>query len=984
MPAITVSAIAPLLAGRVPMLPIDAIVGAYEHLAMGDIDALRRPIVDFAIEIASPELAAALERVANRPGKKRDRAFLKLLAYVSRMATRATPYGAFASVGTVQVGPATSLRLQSGSTRIQTRPDMSWLLPPLRSRIGRAWESLAALRVRFSDEALAQGDRLYVFPTEAGDNGAGMTPAASLRLNAVVRSIRELAADWIALGDLTDALGARTSLPAERCRAILTTLWEQRILLDELAISPVSSDVVADVARVLLRVHPETAAEIEAYLERLAELDRRFAHGELGVDYVRETERFAQQLAPAMCAFQSDAVHAFQGELGRNVVASVERLGALLVRGGQVAQADGLVRAFRHVFEGEGRLVPFLEFADAMLDLGPTVLQASAVERTPEAKTLIAEIAFACSRSGAIEVDLSEAELAVLFPVRTDASPPFIPTFEIGFQIAASSAQAVDDGDFRIWPGNFRCAARAGASLARFANVLELPLRRIAEAHRVETGALEAELVFTPLAPRIYNVLTRPPVQDYEVHFGTASTGENATRIAPADLLVGVDDENRLFVWSRALQREVSVVETNTFATDRLGPFGARLLAAIAASRAAAPRTFDWGSLSEAPFLPRLRAGNLILSRARWRFVPPKQGRTSEAHAQLSAFRERWRMPRYVMLLRGDNNLFLDLDSALAHSLLELESGTPLTFDEALAPGDHWLRGDDGAYAAEFVCSFTCVPAQAPLPRTRPQVVEARRIPGSAAWFYADLHCTAHRMETVLRAYVQPMIDAVAPPVWFFVRYRSADGTSHLRLRLQLGPAVQRAGVVEQLDRWTHEGLIRKWSERAYERELERYGGEAGLGVCEQIFALSSARVLETLARRPQEREELVLDAADFMFALQRSFVSENETAAWLDFARPREGTRKLDDWQRRQLTRAGAGDLGDDAERLDELCAHLRALHERRELTARPFDVLAALGHMHCNRLGLDGDEETRARVLAWHTAYRLRARTVAAAHAR
>ena len=73
----------------------------------------------------------------------------------------------------------------------------------------------------------------------------------------------------------------------------------------------------------------------------------------------------------------------------------------------------------------------------------------------------------------------------------------------------------------------------------------------------------------------------------------------------------------------------------------------------------------------------------------------------------LEDWRHRWRVPRRVYLVAGDNRLLLDLDDPEQGELLRADvrrAGGDLVLQEAL-PGtdDAWLPGPGGRYVSELV-----------------------------------------------------------------------------------------------------------------------------------------------------------------------------------------------------------------------------------------------------------------------------------------
>lgn len=87
---------------------------------------------------------------------------------------------------------------------------------------------------------------------------------------------------------------------------------------------------------------------------------------------------------------------------------------------------------------------------------------------------------------------------------------------------------------------------------------------------------------------------------------------------------------------------------------------------------------------------------------------------------------------------------------------------------------------------------------------------------------------------------------------WFFMRY--AAGGSHLRFRLDVLPGKEERCQVLIEERVTAEGSpITAFSWTPYKPEVERYGGEHGVIVAEQLFCESSAVAVDLLRKIPSE-----------------------------------------------------------------------------------------------------------------------------------
>src|SRR5262249_24082611 len=118
-----------------------------------------------------------------------------------------------------------------------------------------------------------------------------------------------------------------------------------------------------------------------------------------------------------------------------------------------------------------------------------------------------------------------------------------------------------------------------------------------------------------------------------------------------------------------------------------------RFLCALQSHGAAGMLSWSWGPLGEAPFLPRVVCGRLVLSRARWQLTrdelkPLGEARAAQRFRAVHRWRQARRLPRWVGLVEGDNELPLDLDNALAvETFVELVKGQERATLVELFPG---------------------------------------------------------------------------------------------------------------------------------------------------------------------------------------------------------------------------------------------------------------------------------------------------------
>ena len=125
-----------------------------------------------------------------------------------------------------------------------------------------------------------------------------------------------------------------------------------------------------------------------------------------------------------------------------------------------------------------------------------------------------------------------------------------------------------------------------------------------------------------------------------------------------------------------------------------------------------------------------------------------------------------------------------------------------------------------------------------------------RSFPPGSEWLYVKLYTGSATADRVLREVVAPVVRRAlgsgAAGGWFFIRY--GDPEWHLRLRFHGDPAGLVGGVLPALQAAVApllaDGRLWRMQLDTYEREVERYGGPAGIELAERLFQADSDAVL--------------------------------------------------------------------------------------------------------------------------------------------
>src|SRR5262249_26487355 len=225
-------------------------------------------------------------------------------------------------------------------------------------------------------------------------------------------------------------------------------------------------------------------------------------------------------------------------------------------------------------------------------------------------------------------------------------------------------------------------------------------------------GAILAEVVHLPEG-RMGNVLFRPVLREYEIPFLGRSGAPLDKQIPLSDLMVSVVG-TRIVLRSRRLGREVipRLTSAHHFARRSLPVY--QFLGTLQAQGVGDWLSWPWGPLGDAPFLPRVRWGRVILSRARW-IVDGDElkalAKEDGAHRILRT--RRWRaerkVPRFVGLRDGDNELPVDLDNILSiDAFIDTAKKRPsaILTEMLPAPDELCAAGPEGRFVHELIVPF--------------------------------------------------------------------------------------------------------------------------------------------------------------------------------------------------------------------------------------------------------------------------------------
>jgi len=421
--------------------------------------------------------------------------------------------------------------------------------------------------------------------------------------------------------------------------------------------------------------------------------------------------------------------------------------------------------------------------------------------------------------------------------------------------------QGIDKGDYL-----FNVLATGGTSaiplMTRFAHLdsgLEERLREcVRMEERQQDDGIFAEVVCLPES-RAGNILTRPSLFKYEIPIIGQSAVKEAYRIYLDDLLLSVKN-GEIILRSKRLNKRV-IPRLSSAHNFHYGMVVYRFLCDLQYQSGTLNLSWDWGTLAENRFNPRVSYKHIIVARAKWNI--PKEIfqrlKKDDAKYSISILKEIYKLPDMVSLTDGDNELILDLRSPLAAEILlkQLEKNDIVLQEYLFESYQSPLTGaKQEQFSNEIIIPFSANKSLNNI-RSKPSIeskIKRTFQPGSE-WAYIKIYSGVMECERLLRSQIPRLISdlkkAGIVEKWFFIRYNDPD--PHIRLRFLLR-AIDGQLPFQQLTEYLNQHLATLLENRiihrliydTYDRELERYGPE-NMEICESIFHADSEDVLSLL-----------------------------------------------------------------------------------------------------------------------------------------
>lgn len=704
---------------RTPLFPFDVENVEYRH----------SPLFDEALFLASREIYDEKQKAEVGPAVRYDEKLKwSLHKYYSRASSRCTPFGLFAgcSVGYLDEKSEISLEEVTHDKRC-TRLDMEYLCA-LIQHLEQRKEIQMQLKYYPNDSIYEIGGKLrYV---EYYYKGAlRVHQIMSVENSGYISEILDVAKRGMTISDLASTFDWE-DISSEEITDFIFELIGSQLLKSELEVCITGDNPFSVLIRKLAKLQgiDEIVTTLKKLQEVLLDIDAR----PIGTT-INLYSRITDLIREINVDFQSK--YLFQTDLFKTVKKAtissrlVDEVYDVMVFLNRINSAswDNPLSEFKKAFleRYEEEEVPLNQALDSELGIGYPV------RGNRDINTLIDDLILPDGPDnnlvygGRLQKILFEKYIEVLSHqkrILTLSDADFAedrPDWNYFPDTLAAMCSVIraDEGEEQLYMKFAGGSSSAAALLSRFCHLdtqIAALARQITEREQEQHPELiYAEIVHLPRA-RVGNILSRPVLRPYEIHY-LANPGVEADKQIPVSDLTLSLKAGRLVLMSRRYQKEIVPRLTNAhnFRSDSMPVY--YFLCDLQYQHQSNGLAFHWGGyFDQLDYLPRVMYKNHILAREKWciRHVKWEEIRKLPDH-ELLGWADRLRadrnIPSIVVIPEGDNELVINLADPLSLRMMlsVVKKKSAVFMEEFLFEPEHAIvKCQQEIFVNEFIFTF--------------------------------------------------------------------------------------------------------------------------------------------------------------------------------------------------------------------------------------------------------------------------------------
>jgi lantibiotic biosynthesis protein len=862
---------------RAPSLPLNEMINEESIFEFS-----QRPFFKESIYLASPVLYNEMIKWhvgALTSEKEIEKLKLSLNKYISRMKSRCTPYGLFASCSTLHWSDTTNIVLKNAVAR-HTRLDMNYLCS-LSQSLSSHSEIAPVIKFFPNNSHYTYGDSFRYIEYKYLNNKR-IHQISSVDRNHYLQEIIEIAKEGLTIDELANHL-VNDEISISEATDFIIELIENQLLISDLEPSVTGDEFIHQLISKLKSL--PTSEFIRSVVEELENtktiLSQLDLSTENNVERYRSIFKSLQKLGNPVDEnqlFQTDSFkNLTHNQLNKTIQDNLlEAIGFLKTITENSIPVN--LNQFKERFRGryEDAEVPLLEVLDTETGIGylendkngvSDLLDDLYIPGNDNGKTTIHwtkkdsflhKLLMKAQKRGENIIHLTDADLKAFDSNHTDKLPI---TFPLMFRL-------VDHEKIYLQP----CAGSSSANiLGRFAhgdqNIHEIIKSVVIHEEKFAENEdkIIAEIVHLPES-RVGNILLRPTIHKYEIPYLGKSTLPRENQIQLQDLMISVKGD-KLILRSKSLNKEIlpRLTTAHNFSSNALPVY--QLLGDLQTQYVdQSGFYFHWGELSRLfSYFPRVEYKNVILHRAKWKLQKSDYQELLELKedsiTKIKEWRDKLKIPDQIILVEADNELLIDFNQSLSIRMFihTIKKRTEIILEEFLFDNEKLVVKDvvNKGYTNEFVAllfrnepeNFAPVRSSIRKHQNLSKDIQKDFHLGSE-WLFYKLYCGTKTGDKILSEILRPLTDELIKnnliDKFFFIRYN--DPELHIRIRFHLTDLSHLGRIVEKMNAYTQDhcrdGLITTIQLDTYRREMNRYG-ENTIELAESLFYIDSETCLQ-------------------------------------------------------------------------------------------------------------------------------------------
>ncbi|WP_027388250.1 lantibiotic dehydratase family protein [Chryseobacterium gregarium] len=685
-----------------------------------------------AVFLASPSLLAEFDSWLNNPKKdeaKIEKLKYTLLKYVSRMSSRCTPYGLFASCSIGQLSSDTDIRLNDKSKyKRHTRLDMNFMVS-LYYELLKIEEIRNSLKL-YPNTSLFKISDKYRYVEYHYKNGSRQYEIVAVDYSEYLEKLITAAQTGVTKKDLIKIL-MNMGFEENECEEFIDEIILSQILVFELEPNVAGQEYHNQLISILDKNEITISAEIKNILKKIETLDHQIGNSIEKYNDIKKLVEIFKVSFDSKHLFQCDlistsAANFLDQRIAEQIIPAIRLLNKI-----SPARHKSYLEKFKDRFyeRYENMEIPLMVALDPEIGIGygskvesndfnPLIddlpIRNKHVNETQELKWSLTDIIFQEKFSNALKdkkykITITDDDFKSIDNPNENNLPP---TISIIAEIIREESDCKIS--FSGWGGG--SAANLMSRFCHSDDLIDKHVANIISSEKSDSNTIIAEVIHLPES-RVGNILSRPSFRDFEIPYLAKSTKDQANQIRVEDLVISVKND-RLYLKHSKLNKEIIPRLTNAhnFSNPRALPVYHFLcdMQFIHHNRGGGIPLTNFESLYS--FIPRIEYKNIILSPAHWYMKNNdivhlfKIKDDVKLLNEVKILKDRFSFSQFILLSDGDNELLINLENltSIKMFLSTIKNRTGFKLSEFLHDFNNSIVKDEhnDCYSNEFIISF--------------------------------------------------------------------------------------------------------------------------------------------------------------------------------------------------------------------------------------------------------------------------------------